>query len=396
MTFRWRFMTRSRYFSTVVATCAAINVIAILEAARAQDEAPSERAVSSSNEMQAAGDGTSPDGASAAQEHSAPELKFDAPETRVEMKPTDLGLRFTPGMAQAIADRFSEQMQRRYEMDDEQSSRAREIMAKNLMKLAQDTQYHGRAAFELFIENMIANGGRFTKEDGQKWAKHMLPVLEEMKKSTMTSASQIGQQMSLSQRLKLTGEMAAFSAAFVTFESRIKRWSEGDLPDLANPFEEPRNQMPVESSEPPRVREARDRAEQRLRWETDVEKRWTDYVEAAITFYEMDEAQTTSARSILKESLERARSVRTPEWTERMRQNRTTANLSQRLPRELWNGPWMWQLDREYEDLLAPLQEIGREMRQRIDEIILTNQRERALEQVREEIRKAGYQAPPA
>lgn len=336
--------------------------------------------------------------AAGAQPGAASALDFDAPDTDVEMAPTELGVRFTPGMAKAIARQMARQMKGRYDLTDAQQQQAQEILSKNLMKMAQSTQRISRDSWELFMENMIANEGSFGREDGQRWAKMMTEFVPEMKKFMTTSASQIGKHLTLSQRLKLSAEMAAVSAGVATFEERMKRWSNGDMPDMANPFfDAPRSDAARRDErrasarrETEEVSRARARADRRLEWETNVEDRWSAFCEMAIEYYEFNEAQAKSAKVILKECLERAKQVKSPDWLERMRRNRTAAGLGGGLGRQYREGPWMWQIDREYEELLKPLQDLGRELRTRIDELADSTQREKAASRVRQRLEDSG------
>jgi hypothetical protein len=303
-------------------------------------------------------------------------LDFSTPDTNVEMKPTEIGVRFTPEIAGAIAKQMARGMRHQYELDDDQTARAQEVFHKNLMKLAHKTQSTGRDAIELMMANMIANDGSFTKADGQRWAGMTRKVMPDIKEFMTTSAAQIGKTMTISQRLKLTAEMAGVSAGVVAFESRLKRWEQGDLPDMANPFmemdEEEEKKAAQQSGESAEVTRARRRAEQRLEWETNVEHRWTEYVESAIKFFEMNESQEASARAILAESLERARQIRSDDWIARMKRNRTSAGMARRLP-----------------DTIS-------EVRGRIDGIVETPQREKAMTKVRDEMKRMGYEMPPA
>jgi hypothetical protein len=58
-------------------------------------------------------------------------------------------------------------------------------------------------------------------------------------------------------------------------------------------------------------------------------------------------------------------------------------------------GPWMWQLDREYEELLRPLQDVGKDLRNRVDELAESSQRANAAEQARAQLAKSGLEMPP-
>lgn len=333
-------------------------------------------------------------------------LNFDAPApTQVEMAPTEFGLRFTPGMAKAIGRQMAREMGRQYEFTPEQQEKAQGIIAANMMKLAQQNQRAGREAMELFMENMIANDGSFAKDDGQRWAKLMRPMLADFRESAGQTASQIGQHLTLSQRLKLTRDMVLFSAGISVFDGRLKSWEKGELGEFANPFfemdekeEKSRRTATQDAAQDPKaveVSRAERRAGRRMEFDTNVEGRWKSYVESAIAYYGFSEAQATSARTILKDFLERARQIQSDEWKSRMRRNRTAAVMSGRLASDYRDGPWMWQLDREYEELLRPLQDLGRELRTRVDELADSTQRARAAEKARGQLSDNGYELPP-
>ncbi|MFO0973157.1 MAG: hypothetical protein U1A27_06950 [Phycisphaerae bacterium] len=406
--------TRGRFMggAAALAALAALAVMAVLWAglsiARAQQPPAAESAPPDPNSKPAAPAGPAPATPDNKPAEPGMPLNFDAPaETHVEMKSTELGVRFTPRLAEALGKQMARQMGRQYELSDEQVDKARQIISRNLMKMAQEHQDSGREAMELFMANMIENDGAFTKADGQRWAKLMRPFMEDFRKFAGTTASQVGQMMTLSQRLRLTRDVAAFSAGLSLFESRLKSWEKGDLPDMANPFFEPdsrdnkparggpQGNGPARAEDNSEVGRARRRAERRLDFETNVEERWKNYVESAITYYEFNEAQATGARAVLRDFLERARQLKNDEWKERIRQNRTAANLSFELPDSFRNGPWMWRLDHEYEDLLRPLQDLGRDLRARVDDLADSTQRAKAADKARSQLGKSGLELPP-
>lgn len=391
----------SRYLRRFAWTLLAVACVAAAGRVVRADDPPAPPPDAAAPATPAEGTAESPAAAPAPEE-----LNTDVPDPPdVEMKPTELGLRFTPAMARGIAKQMARGMKSQYELSDEQVDRAQDVLTRNLMKLAHDGQKQGQQSFELFMENMIANDGTFSKADGEKWAKLTRPLVGDLKKFITTSASQIGKDLTMAQRLKLTRDLAGVSAGFVMFDDRLKKWEKGELEDGSSPFfetnsraNERRNKRssPNDPPEKREVRQARQMADNQLRWQTNVESRWTDYVEAAIDYYHFSESQAKAARTILKESLDRAKQIKTDDWEERMHRNRTAANMSNRLGKSGRQGPWMWHLDREHEEMLKPLQDLGRELRERIDELAETAQKDKAVSETREKLSKQGLEVPPA
>jgi len=112
-------------------------------------------------------------------------------------------------------------------------------------------------------------------------------------------------------------------------------------------------------------------------------------VESTIQYYKLDETQRKSAESILREMEDRAKQVQTDEWKARILLNRTKLNLSYR-GMNLWSTPWMWQLEREYEDLLKPIKDLTRELQDRLETLPTTEQRRAAEARITEEFAKRG------
>lgn len=318
-------------------------------------------------------------------------------EPPAEMVATEIGIRFTPEIAKAIGGKMSDGMKTRYELDEKQQAAVQDVIAHQLMKLANNNAENGRDMIELMMAEMIRNDGRFTKEAGMEFAKLSKDLIPALQKFCTDTSGEVGKKLNMKQRLKLTTDMAAASAGLVIFENRMKRWEEGKLGDFANPFFDPADNnpelatsQPVDPKEKPEVRQARQRVERSLDWEIGVDRDWETYVNEAIEFYKFDESQSASARSILKECQQRATKIKTPQWRQSLKENRIARQLSWRMDSRLANGPWMYQSEQTFKQLLQPLNDIGDELKKRIEGLPTSQQRAVAQDEVRRKFEENG------
>jgi hypothetical protein len=209
--------------------------------------------------------------------------------------------------------------------------------------------------------------------------------------------------MNVKQRLKFSADVAAATAGFAIFENRMARWEEGKVGDNPNPFRDsddsdaaggqPAAQDPNETKD---HREVRQNAESQLRWELDVESRWPGYVDQAIEFYGLDEAQTNSARGILKDVLDRAKAVKTPEWRKLVMDNRIALNMSWRAGGgQFSQGPLTFRLETQRDQLTKPLFDLGKELKSRIEDLPTSAQRAKAMEKVKKAFAEKGMERLP-
>lgn len=318
-----------------------------------------------------------------------------------EMKPTEIGVRFTPKMARAIGKHMSAQMKHRYDLDDEQVSAIGQIVSTRLMVLARENAELGRTLIETMIETGIHNQGDFPKEAAQAFGKQAKPLMPVLKEFFVDTAGDIGKEMTFSQRLKLTGDMTVATAALLVFENRMKRWEEGKVGDNANPFWDPADSDPSKAeSEPedpdehPEHRRARRIAERQIEYQIDLDKRWGDYVERAVAYYEFTEAQQNSADAVLRDCQKRAVHLKTPEWRTALVRNRIARQLSWRLGADISRGPWMFSLEAEYTRLRKPLTDLDEELKRRLENLPTSTQRAAAEESVRKTLSEKGLKSP--
>ncbi|MFQ5501079.1 MAG: hypothetical protein ACE5EQ_02135 [Phycisphaerae bacterium] len=319
-----------------------------------------------------------------------------------ELKPTELGIRFTPAMARAMSMQVTKGMKPRYELSDDQAADVEGIFQRGLMKLAQENQETGRDLIEMMMETMIANDGRFPKEVAIEFSKKMKPLIPVLKEFFTETAGEIGKKMTIKQRLKLTGDMTGLTAGMAVFENRMKRWEEGKVGNNANPFFDPADEDPsLAESEPedpnehPDHRRARRNVERSLEWQINPNRNWKSYVDQAIEYYKLDEAQSAAARAILKECQDRAKTIKTPDWRKKLKENRIAKQMAWRIGGNYSQGPWMYQMDNAFEHLMKPLKDLGEELKRRIEGLPTTSQRSAARETARKAFGEKGVQLQP-
>jgi len=334
-------------------------------------------------------------------EQQAPAAASD--DKPFEMKPTDIGVRFTPRMAQAMGSLFAREMKEQYELSDEQVNDFRDIISTRLMKTVSNNAVTGRDMIEMMMETVMENDGRFPKESAQQFAKLAKPLIPALHDFFRETAGEIGKKMTVKQRLKFTADVAKATAGLAVFENRMKRWEEGKVGDGANPFWDPADNdpdkavetAPEDPNEKPEHRQARQRADRQMSWQLNVEDRWQSYVDQAAEFYDFDEAQKTSAKAVLTDMTERAKAIKTPQWQESVRQNRIAQSLTWQTRGGFSQGPWMFRLESQYEQLTKPLDDLSSELKKRIEQLPTSAQRAKAIEKVRQALVEKGLEKLP-
>lgn len=320
------------------------------------------------------------------------------------MKPTQLGIRLTPEIVNAMSRRFVQEMTTQYDLRPDQAGAIQDVLAQRIMRFAHQNEKTSQQMIEFMMATMIENDGRFPKEKAQEFAKIAKPLVPNLKELFSDIGAEVGKEMSLSQRLKFTGDMTKAAAGITIFESRMKRWEEGLVGENANPFWDPSEKDPsrIQTDEPqddpnehPEMRRARTEVERWTIWELNIDDEWPEYIKRAGEYYEFDEKQVAAAEGILKQSRERAAAIKTSEWTDRVKQNRIAKRLARRSRGEMREGPVVFALDQEYEKLRKPLLELDAEFKRRIDDLPDSRQRAAAREAARSMLEARGMKQPP-
>jgi hypothetical protein len=326
----------------------------------------------------------------------------DRPDAAVEMKPTEIGIRFTPKMAQAISTTFMREMKSRYELDDNQAEAIQPILTAQFVKLVSENAVAGRDLIEKMIETAIEHRGSFPKESARELGKLAQPMMPALRGFFTETSGKIGRKMTVGQRVKLTVDMAAAAAGLAIFESRMKRWSEGKVGDGANPFWDPADHdpskaepKPEDPNEHPDHRRARVSSQRQVEWQINIDQKWENYVDRAVEYYRLTETQQTAARAILEDCLDRAQRIKTPEWQAGLTENRIARRLAWSLGPAVSQGPWMFAVESDYKKLRKPLTDLDEELKRRLDDIVNSQQMAAARESVRKALAEKGVKKSP-
>lgn len=317
-------------------------------------------------------------------------------------KATELGIRFTPKMATAMSKKFVEQMKPRYDLDEKQVEEITEVMQRQFMKFAHKNGKVGRDMVEMMFATMLENDGRFPKEEAQQFAKMAKEFVPKLRDFFTEGSAEIGKKMSMKQRLQFTGDVGIAAAGLVVFENRMKRWEEGKIGDFANPFFDPADKDPSKAEPEPDDpkehkdhRQARKQVETWINWTVNKDERWESYIEKAVKYYGFDDKQKTSADAILKDCKERAKSIKSKEWLDAVKENRIAQSLSYKAG-DYSQGPWMTALEESFEKLMKPMNDLDAEFKRRINDLPDSTQRANARETVRKALAEKGLKQLPS
>jgi hypothetical protein len=303
------------------------------------------------------------------------------------MRPTEIGTRFTPEMARAISESYTRHvLAQRYELPDEKKEEAHDAVTRRIMELAHalDTPEQQAAIEDLFATMMTvsAERGAGIWDYAPQIGKDIGPMLPNIRDLINGVAKDVRPMLPFKQQLKLGGDLAMVNTGFDAFEQTLKRWADGDVQPGENPFREQERQVELDEEGRSKEFRAAEKAAQAVLDKMGINK-WADYVEQARQFYEMDDAQTATADSILREYTKLAEAVTNDEaWRDRMYQNRIWNTMSRRMPGGRYQNPLRTLLDRQHKDLLDPLMVLENQMKARIDGIPTESQRRAAEERL--------------
>ena len=330
---------------------------------------------------------------------SAKESETKSPEQYD--RPTSLGIRFTPAIARALTSRMTEQMQQRYELEDDQVEKIRAAVTENLMELAHENEAMGQDLIENMMASMISNEGSFKKEDAVEFGEKMSPFIPKLRGFFTESAKDIGKVMTLKQRLRYTADMTALTAGLTMFEKRMNNWRDGNVKEGANPFfdapgaDEEAGDPNADPNESKEMRRARQGVERSMRWQINYQQDWERYVTNASVYYDLDEEQQNAANGILDDCKTKAERIQTDDWWGRVKKNRIAARLNRSLDSKFSQGPIDFQLDQAFEKMKTPLEDITVELKRRIDKLPTTRQRLQARRKVEKLMQEKGLDSLP-
>jgi len=298
----------------------------------------------------------------------------------------------TPGIARAIGSLIAQEpLKDIYGLDEAAQEKAADLIARRLMQTAHENQEQGQAFFEFAFESVIESQGRLTPELGKRWAELSVPLVAPARECWLGVVEDLRPLIPPEKQARYAADTIAMTLFFDGYTKKMARWKEGNVGEREDPFNvhhEPKRQATASApSEPDELADARRRGEQILDYQT--VRRWRQYVNEAVSYYQFDEAQQETAESILAELSERAGQITTDDWRAKAVLNRIKWQLGHR-DMGLRNTPWIWQVEQEWDDLMHPFNEMTRQLQRRLDAIPTAAQRAAADKPITERFAKLG------
>lgn len=326
---------------------------------------------------------------------SAGEDGASRPPSADAMRPTRNGFRLTPGMMRLGARQWlREGPFADVDFDEAQQKELSQRFAQRVMDAANKYGEQGRDFIETFLECTFARDRYMTPEMKQRFGEvgsDLVPAMRDLIRDFARDARPL---LSDSQwevfKESLKREFRNVDRA----EKNLRRWAEGGAADDegldALDFDGTADDSGLGPGDQPRstraLRAARRRAESEVR-ELGVNS-WRDFLANTRSFLKFDAAQSAKGEELLAEYRHRSGPIMTPQWRQRVLDNRVKYNLRGVLKADL--RPWLFHLEREYNELVAPLAELGNEFRGRVIALAMPDQRRSAINEVRERAAEHG------
>jgi hypothetical protein len=316
-------------------------------------------------------------------------LRADEPPTPLPdeeiMRPTEYGMRMTPEIGQALARFWMKQHgQDDLDLSPEQEERIRAAAARRMMDIARSHALEGQQFWEYAIESMLSTRGKLTDDMRRGFAERFMPLLPGLHEFRQGVAEDARRILTPEQFDRLEQRLRQRDRQVERLEEQMERWSQG----LAEEDERPVDIL----SDRPAEEDGNDgQAQARRNAQRVAENRlgqlgppeWRRLLNAMAAFFQFDADQSAAGKKLLDDYSAQAQVVMTPEWKERVRRNRTLEFLRWQLDGQPI-GPWHFRLEREYQEAIEPLNELGRSFRDEVLGLVTNEQREAALARVRE------------
>lgn len=303
------------------------------------------------------------------------------------MRPTAHGIRLTRKMADGLARMtVRNQLAPKVSMDEEQQDRLAQAIADRTWNLKQ--RYSGQAgrAIEHFyaslMEKEVVGDDGMSPEEAQEFSRRVGPgarIIQEFWEGVLEDARPI---LDPVQYGELEAEAEKALEMTRLFQEKMDRWARGEVKEnerIMEGFDED-NMEAEESGESMEYI----RAKRSARWNINQlgPETWRRFLNGAAGVFKFDTEQKKIGEEILQEYLAEAKIVMTPEWRSKLLANRVQERLRTLCPEEPLE-PWVFHLEQEYQRMVEPLEELGRDFRWEILSLATDEQRERVVEELR-------------
>lgn len=272
------------------------------------------------------------------------------------------------------------------ELDEDQAARVRDRMLERWPKFLKENRDRIQPVLTEFIEMRLEMQPP-EKERVQAWAKDAGAVLDLFRGQINEGIEDFRKELNPLQRAKFESNVLEFSAGLQVAESKLKQWQRGEFEEREF-WDPPRSERRRRAKE--REEEARRAAEaeaaaaalDEIAQELDA---WEAYVQDVIGKYELDDAQRTSALSLLKEMKERATTYRDRNRERIERLERRVAELQERNARNEDTKADMETLSEQLLEVYGPIDTMFEELKRRVDAIPTREQMDRHERRVKAE-----------
>jgi len=314
------------------------------------------------------------------------------------MQPTKHGFRLTPEMARVlsrVAFRNDEDT-KELGLTPEQEGQLADAMARRLIQLGHSHGKHLQPFLECFIESMIIHQGKFPVDDAQRFGELAGPVMPGVKELMNGLSEDARDILDADQFADFDKDIREGSQGIERFENKMKRWAEGRANDGEDfdHYEPEDGEAPESEPKEPKNKKVR-HAEAMAQWEINRAGswKWRRFLNGVKYFFKFDDEQVEKAEKLLADHRRRADAVMTETWKKKVRVNRTQYHLHRSLVDDMPVEPWLYHLEREYEEARAPIKELGQAFREAVLALVTDEQREAALAGIRERAARHGLAA---
>lgn len=300
--------------------------------------------------------------------------------------------------------RMAEEMAERYDFDDDQIARVKEVFQKRIPKFMSENREAIQTMMNKFFEAQLGEEAP-TPEYVAKWAQDALPVMEEFRKVIDANVSDMKEFLTEDQQLQLEAEHAAFTTGMQLAVNKVGHWAEGGYDPQVEWADSWTEQQKKDREERRKMRAQMREAEQKVLNGEDprvvVEKsvegaggaspsdpkaasgvkvasksepkdEWTRYVEEFIRKYELGvDQQAAALRSLEKRKQDRL---------DLLRRNRVEESLN-RIEKQLAEAKTEDErkaAKEEFARVNKPIERIFQQLKDDLDKIPTRTQREKA------------------
>lgn len=319
-----------------------------------------------------------------------PAARSEPPGEEV-MRPTQRGIRLTPGMATGGMRLWfqNDDLWRDADLSEEQERKLADAAARRLMSLARRDGQEGRSAMEYLVETGLATQMKVNADNCREFGEKVQPLARSMRDMLEGTAEDARSILTDEQWARVQPGIELRRRAVEQFGRRLEGYREGRVGESENPFDE--LDVSQESPNRPKVDQRVRNARRMVDWE--VRRRtagdWSRFLAGAVMLFKYDDAQKAKGEALLAEYRKKADAIQTPEWKERVRRNGMMMNLRWQLG-DAPKAPWVFRLQKQYDDDLRPLEELRDAFYKEVLGIATPQQRAEALDDARAVMEKHG------